>query len=551
MNPLGKHVLFTIPFSGILIGLNAPGFGTNWVGLTALVPLLILLNHIFTDPKTSLPCNLLATFVACWLTGGIGSSIGAYWITHSVHAFGHLPWPVAVAITFFGYGLEVGLLLWIALVLPLIFIRSSCGWDLPVRTLWFVLVDIHAPRLIDWNFGGLTFSGFSLIEQAADLIGSAGLSFFSIGCNFLLLGWWHWKTGKPVSFRLLVGLSAVLVVLFAAGMTYGFLKLQMLAEEKPLNTKSRLWIGALQPNLTLRHLASNPELAYSQRVRNLDQLFLDSEEVLKQYPPDSKQSRLIILPESVYPDAFFKSRSSRKRVLEWASLHRTAVLLTSVDWEQDAEGGRYYGISVLVGPEGQILGRYNKIFLIPFGEMLPFSDWFPGFADWMRNQIRNMSEFKSGTEYTVFRLQSHSTLSAPVCFDIFSRDIVRNMTRNGAGLIANLSNLAWFGLTNATDSMEAFARWRAIENRVPVLFVSNNGSSVFIGADGKSLSPRLKLFETGFIIETVETGSHDSFFREHGEWIGPVYLVLMLLTVWLFRIGRRDFSRRNSESSSP
>ena len=90
MNPLGKRALFTIPFSGILIGLNAPGFGTNWVGLAALVPLLILLDYIFTDPKTSLPVNLLAAFVACWLIGGIGSSIGAYWITHSAHAFGHL-----------------------------------------------------------------------------------------------------------------------------------------------------------------------------------------------------------------------------------------------------------------------------------------------------------------------------------------------------------------------------------------------------------------------------------------------------------------------------
>ena len=98
MNPLGKHMLFTIPFSGILIGLNAPGFGTNWVGLAALVPLLILVDHIFRDPKTSLPSNLLAAFVACWLTGGIGSSIGASWITHAAVSYTHLTLPTIYSV---------------------------------------------------------------------------------------------------------------------------------------------------------------------------------------------------------------------------------------------------------------------------------------------------------------------------------------------------------------------------------------------------------------------------------------------------------------------
>ena len=191
-------------------------------------------------------------------------------------------------------------------------------------------------------------------------------------------------------------------------------------------------------------------------------------------------------------------------------------------------GSRFFGISVLIGPDGRILGRYDKIFLIPFGETLPLSDWFPETAHWLRSKIRNMSEFASGAEYTVFSLPSGLNLSASICFDIFSSEIVRNMTRNGAGLVANLSNLAWFGPTSATDSMEAFARWRAIENRVPVLFVSNNGSSIFIGADGQSLSPGLGLFKAGNLAETITLGSHYSFYRENRE---NVLLLLMLILI--------------------
>ena len=170
------------------------------------------------------------------------------------------------------------------------------------------------------------------------------------------------------------------------------------------------------------------------------------------------------------------------------------------------------------------------MFLIPFGETLPFSDWFPEMATWLRKEIRNMSHFEKGTEFTVFELPQKMKVSASICFDIFSTEIIRNMTRNGAGFIANLSNLAWFGRTTATHSMETFVRWRAIENRVPILFATNNGSSVIIGPDGQPMSERLSLFKTGYLSKTVTLGSSYSFYREHREAVRISFFILMLLS---------------------
>ena len=62
-------------------------------------------------------------------------------------------------------------------------------------------------------------------------------------------------------------------------------------------------------------------------------------------------------------------------------------------------GRKFHGVSVLVGSNGEVLGRYNKIFLIPFGEMIPFSKIFPETASWLRNNIANMSEFDPGQDY--------------------------------------------------------------------------------------------------------------------------------------------------------
>ena len=99
-------VWWVIPSSGILIGLNAPGFGTEWVGFISLIPLVWLLEKTFLNPNLSQKKKLFLSLLFCWLSAGIGSSIGAYWITHSAHVFGHLPWFWAVSVTFIGYGLE-------------------------------------------------------------------------------------------------------------------------------------------------------------------------------------------------------------------------------------------------------------------------------------------------------------------------------------------------------------------------------------------------------------------------------------------------------------
>jgi len=149
----------------------------------------------------------------------------------------------------------------------------------------------------------------------------------------------------------------------------------------------------------------------------------------------------------------------------------------------------------------------------------------------LRQNIANMSEFDRGAEYTVFSLADNTQLSAPICFDIFNPTVMRGMVRNGSDLVLNLSNLAWFGRTTASDNMVAVLRWRAIENRVPVVFASNNGESVFIAANGKNMSQQLGLFEEGTLTSTLKLQQHFSFYREYAEWVwaGFILLFFMLL----------------------
>ena len=518
--------------SGVMLGLNAPGFGTHWLGLISLFPLIFTLEKLHAEDDLSFQKRALLCFGICWLSGGIAASIGGYWITNSTHVFGHVPWPAALIITAVGYGLEVGFQLFVYFGIPLLLIPKLNNWDLPLRLAFVLALDPWYPRLIHWNYGALTFSEFPWIEQLADIIGSSGLLLYSAGLTFLLIGWLRWKSGK-LSHKKILQASSLYLLLWIIGLSYGAWRTNNLETKftEPNGKSSNLTVIIIQPNFSLQDLASNPELAHSKRQQNLESLLTDSRKALAELPQNTSTEQLLVWPESVFPDAFFKSNNSRLKVSAFAQEHQTNILFTTVDWERTHTGHKFFGVSVLVGKKGKVLGRYNKIFLIPFGEMIPFSDWFPGIAAWLRKNIANMSEFDRGTEYTVFPLEKNIQLSAPICFDIFNPAVMRGMVLNGSNLVLNLSNLAWFGRTAASDNMVAILRWRAIENRVPVVFASNNGESLFIAANGKNMSQQLGLFEEGTLNSTVQLQSQFSFYREYAEWVwaGFIFIFLLLL----------------------
>lgn len=530
--------------SGILLGLNAPGFGTNWFGLVSFLPLLFTLEQLHKKTYITLWKRCIVFSGVCWLTGGIASLIGGYWITNSIHVFGHIPFIFSLLITGAGYGLEVGLQLFVYFAIPLLCIKKLGNWELPLRLAYVIAIDPWYPRLIHWNYGGLTFSQFPFLEQVADIIGSSGLLFYSLGLSYLLIAWWRLKSdvknlnGNGIGHKFFRRAIAAYSLLWAVGLSYGAWRIQDINENDNLqNSDSFINVIAIQPNFSLQDLASNPELAHSKRQSNLESLLEDSKKYLSKLSKQTDEPTLIVWPESVFPHPFFKVKKASQKVMRFAEENNTSILFTTVDWKNTINGRKFHGVSVLVGSNGEVLGRYNKIFLIPFGEMIPFSNIFPETASWLRNNIANMSEFDPGQDYKVFSLSEKVRLSAPICFDVFSQDVVRGMSLNGANLVVNLSNLAWFGRTTASDNMVAVLRWRAIENRVPVIFASNNGKSVFIGADGKNLSRQLGLFEEGALIAKLQLQSRFSFYRQYEEWIrvGFVFIFIVLIFIAHFR----------------
>jgi apolipoprotein N-acyltransferase len=521
--------------TGVLIGFSAPGYHTQLVGMISLFPIFLVMDRIHDNYKSTWKRKFGHIFIACWGSGCVAALIGVPWLSYAAHVFGQLPWAIALLVTAIFYGLEIAIVLFICFGIPILFIKQRGYGDLLLRLSYFLMVEPFCPRLFHWSFGGVTFNQFPWLSQLADVIGASGLGVYSVGFSLLLLLIWRWKAEQlSIPVKVIRRLIVSYLVLWAIGLSYGACRIQYL-ETRP-NKGPALHIAAIQPNLSYQQTSFL--LDYTTQLNNLSELLKDSIHALEKFPTDSPIPKLTIWPESTFPSAYLKDFKLQALVKHFANLYQTSVLLHSVDWDKTPSGRKFYSVALLIGTDGEVKGRYNKLFRIPFGEYIPGDNLFPSYAKWLREHISRLSEVERGREFTVFQLSDEIQFSAPICFDVFSPTIVRNMSRNGAKLAVNLTNLIWFGRTNASDHLELINRWKAIENRIPVFLVSNNGKSVFINALGANINEQLGLFEKGSLSHTIFLKHRFSIYREYTGWIYTTFALLFVMTLIGYYRGR-------------
>ena len=523
--------LFWLLCATLAIALHSPGYSTQLIGLFAFTPLFILMDRFHQEYFSwKIMFRLLGY---CYLIGIMSSVIGLPWMTHSIHAFGNLPYWISLMITGVGYGIVVVFYFFWIFVLPFFLFKKQGIFELFARLTFAIAIDPIIPRFFQWSPGILTLLNFPYLEQTADIAGAYGLNFYVLGCNFLLLFLYREIQSQYKNKMLLIRCALVYLLFVSSGLMYGMYCSEALtiAENSP-----SLNVVAVQPNFSLAHLSSNPSLAFSTRKHNIFSLIQDSERALEQREKATQgMDTLLVWPESTYPFPYLKETTGREIVQKFVQKHQIYLLLATIDWEKLPNGKRrYYGVSLLINPRGEIQGRYNKIFLIPFGEYIPGYDWFPDFANWLNRMFPNMSQFEAGKEATVFSIGPRIQFSSPICFDLVFPQILNEMSDNGAQFIINLSNLAWFGKTNASLHLEMFATWYAIQHRIPILYISNNGETMFIDAKGQIVSQVLPLFETGSLSHQISFQKNDSFYNQYRKQIVIFFWLLSVIGAILY-----------------
>ncbi len=502
MLPFIKHykdyLLFLL--SSILIVLSFPKpeiSGLIWI---ALVPLFFALER--QTPKQALILGLIVGFLV---------SLGAFhWVLYTLQVFGGLP-------------------LWIAFPIFLIFC-SFCNIHLalfsyilkrfPIHLpplFWvpvlYTVLEFLTPQIFHWYLGACLYKKLWLI-QFADITGVHGVSFLVVTVNVFIYELIRWiKKDTEIFPTLSLALTISLLVL--AGI-YSAFQLQDLRE---LMTKAPSIRAALvQTNVgNLEKLQGFQGYSWAiQKTREINEAM-----VLK--AAKEKNIDLIVLPETSAPGFFTVDHPTNREVM-FNLASRAGVPLFFGGYNK--EGDKTYNSTFLISNFFQILGSYDKIRLLIFGEYFPFTDILP----FLKNIIpASIGDFSRGTHRVPLSFTKDFKLVPLICFEAIFPDFVRRFVKKGASFIITVTNDSWFGKTSCPYQHLMLHVWRTIENRTPMLRCANTGISAFIDLTGK-IQSRTKIFREEILVDKVSVINQRTFYTLYGN----VFLYVLMGLLFIF-----------------
>ena len=222
---------------------------------------------------------------------------------------------------------------------------------------------------------------------------------------------------------------------------------------------------------------------------------------------------------------------------------KTPILLGLLTYEpsqpdvspiRDREARKMYNSAVLLDGDGKVLGRYDKNYLLIFGEYIPFGDVFPQFYEW----LPEASHFYAGDTVETFAFKGHQ-LGVMICYE----DIIPRFTRKLAGkdpnVLINVTNDAWFGKTSEPYLHLALATVRSVENRLWLVRSTNTGVSAFVDAVGRIVQGT-SLDDAEVLVADVPMLRTSTIYRSYGD----LFAYGCLVTFFVLAIGALARRRR-------
>jgi apolipoprotein N-acyltransferase len=498
--------------SGTLLSLAFPLFDLEPLAWIGLVPL-------FSSLRGKNP--LQSTYLGL-ISGLFFNTILLYWIPVPVTVYGKLPLPVGILLL-----LALASYLSIysgAFAFLTTFIRARTGLPLVLiaPAAWVSLEILMTYLFTGFPWGVLGYSQHLTLPviQIADITGVYGVSFLIVMVNAGIYRAIE-RYGEGLPF---LGGRSIWVALFVflSTMGYGYWRLDYwenppippLAKGGQEGFDKNLRIGIVQGNIDQDH-KWDPEY----QKETMDAYLGLSGEVSK------GGVDLVVWPETAVPFYFQDDEINRPKVLRMARETGSHILFGSPAYERGGEGVRYYNRAYLVSPEMKVAGKYDKLHLVPFGEYVPLKN----ILFFVSKLTEGIGDFSAGIGVEVLDMPG-ARIGTLICYEGVFPNLARRSVREGANILVNITNDAWFGRTSAPFQHLSMYTLRAVENRVPVVRAANTGVSAFIDSGGMVTS-KTGLFERGYLKGKVKASNQKTFYTRFGDIFS--YLCLLITSLFL------------------
>lgn len=478
-------------FSGILLIVIQPPVSLFPVAFFALLPLIGSID------KNDLRFSFFSGYVT-----GVVSYLGLiYWVFIAMNRYGGISIPLSVLILFL-FVLYLSCYTGIAAL--------SCAWlekrfSVPLYVSFpfvWVLMEYargSSPYGFPWSFLAHSQYNFLPFIQIVSITGSYFISFLIVAANTVFFGF---RRRKKVSSVYMV----LIAVLFAVTFVYGFVSLADKNDDKP-----RKNVAIIQGNV--RQDVKWDEAFKIVTAKKYIQMTLQS----------GSSSDLVVWPETAMPFIFDEEVHLNRYIKDLPSAMNMNLLFGSISKNAS---GRYRNTSYVIGKTGDTIGVYSKVHLVPFGEYTPLVSYLP----FLEKLTAAGGDFVPGDSHAPIKTDI-GDIGILICYEGVFPYITNETVRQGAQVLVNLTNDAWYNRTSAPYQHFAFYIFRAIETDRYLLRAANTGISAIIDPKGR-VEAKTPIFTEEVLRGSFAMKDKKTFYVRYGDY----FILLALIVLAAFAV---------------
>jgi len=502
--------------SGLLYWLAFAGVDIWPLAFVAFVPLLIALRD--QTPKRAALFGLV-----CGTTMNV---TGFYWLLEMLRVFSGFPTVICMVFVLIISSYQGGRL---ALMGWLYSRGEARGHSRnALFTMAFAASELAYPLLFPWYFAG-TVHKVPLLTQTAELGGPILIGVLVVLVNLAL--------SEVVFARLesrAINVKQIALLLVAPALGLIFSAVRILQVDASTAAAPSVRVGLVQGNMGLLQKREDPGEGLRRHVRLT--------ESLKQQGVDfvvwSESSVTFPVRETV---AAAVMRDSFARSLGLPTIFG-GVLYRLPDPTVQDDFERWFNTALATDAHGETTSRYDKHFLLAFGEYLPLGEAFPILHKWSPNSGR----FSPGKELSPLKVVTRDgphVVAPLICYEDILPGFTNAMVRaTDPELLVNMTNDAWFGDTAEPWEHLALAKFRAIEHRRYLVRSTNSGVSAVVDPVGRVVV-QTKTFEEAAPSAVVKWMKRRTVY----EMLGDIpWIVCALLSSYFAFFQRRAWNKSRS-----
>ena len=504
-----RNSFFLSILSGLMLGISWPTYGFYFLIFIAFTPLI----HLIQSNKNE---NIFKLTFFSFVTFMVWNIITTHWLYYAT-------------LTGMLFAIIVNSILMSLIVLASLSIWKKLSYKLSIIffiSLWICFEKFH----LNWDFSwpwlnlGNVFSENIKIIQWYEYTGVFGGTLWVLISNFVSYNLLKKLINNENFKSNIIYLSVIILIPIIVSL---IIYTNIDIEEEKIKTV------IIQPNIDPYNEKFNR--SNDQNLRYLESILNDVK----------NRNSLVILPETYFSDGSLISSLNYSTLIEGLKVIRERYdteILTGIElydvfndssrvkkYSNRLENNRWldlFNASIFISEDIDI---YKKSKLVVGIEKMPYKNFLEPLLGTLLIDFGGLSYSRGYQDYrTVFKSNTGTKVAPIICYESIYGEYVSEYVRNGANLLAIITNDGWWNNTEGHKQHLSYARLRSIETRKNIVRSANTGISAVINYRGEILKT-IGYEQEGLINKNVGMNDKITFYTKYGDYIFRLCLFFIII----------------------